>query len=190
MSVTEVETFILRDRCLLTDNVFREVCKLTRHILDGPLSSGSEMWIMECRMHWSRVTRALQRVFRNRCGDNDVSCNGRSTVSTKLLDTISTRCFNALRVAINISKKRFLSDPDDHVDTCIRIATIIQTHTLKLRHFLVRGHSWDNLYSHNCTCCTKTSSQVKQSGVIEQFDFLLRAVFPWQPCLFPVLDLD
>ena len=101
MSVMEVETFILRDRCLLTDNVFREVCKLTRHILDGPLSSGSEMWIMDCRMHWSRVTRALQRVFRNRCGDSDVSCNGRSTVSTKLLDTVSTRCFNALRVAIN-----------------------------------------------------------------------------------------
>jgi hypothetical protein len=31
---------------------------------------------------------------------------------------------------------------------------------------------------------------VTQSAVIQQFDLLLRVVFPWQPMLGRVLDLD
>lgn len=190
MSFTEAETGFLGDRCLYTDILFNEVCKLTVHIVDGPVSPFFERWTLQSRILWSRVTRALQRVFRNKCVEHDVSCGGRRMMSTKLLDAISTRCINALRMSIKGFKRRLHYDADEHIDFCIHIATILKKYTFRLKHFLVRGHSWDQMHSHNCTCCNKMGSQVKQSGVIEQLGLLLRAALPWPSVFCPVPDLD
>jgi hypothetical protein len=156
------------------------ISELIKHIRSGPSLADSDVWSTDACNLWSRTMQSFKAVFRLKFAKDSATLSNAERMCVHLQHRISSDCFNDIRSTIKQNKRRRLEEPRESSLLAVHVAATIQNYVGDLKLYLVQSHSWDQIDSHNCQCCSSIEYLHLQQLCISRLELLENVDIFWR----------
>jgi Mor family transcriptional regulator len=157
-----------------------EISDMTKHVRSGPSLADSDIWSTHACNLWSRTMQSFKAVFRLKFAKDSATLSNVERLFLDVQHRISSDCFNDIRSVIKQNKRRRLEEPRESSLLAVHVAATIQNYVGGLKFYLVRSHSWDQVDSHNCQCCSSIEYLHLQQLCISRLELLENVDIFWR----------
>jgi hypothetical protein len=156
-----------------------EISELSKHVRSGPSLADSDIWSTDACKFWGRTMHSFKAVFRFKFAKESAMLSNAELMCIDFQHRISSGCFNHIRSVIKQNKRRRLEEPRESSLLAVHVAATIQNYVGDLKHYLVNAHSWDQVDSHNCECCSSIEYLHLQQLCISRLELLENVNIFW-----------